>query len=146
LFGPGGFAAYVAAHPGVDPDGIIAFAEKQRARGPYTINIDSRPFINARNLIVSNVTTIDVRSDTQIRNIFGYTNLESRTGGDFDGSPYTVDQRGELGADSKIRQVSNELQIIGKTLDSGLDYVAGLYFSDEKSTERTLSVIFDILP
>ncbi len=146
LFGPGGFQTYVAAHPGVDPDGIVAFTAKQNQRGPFLINVDSPNFYRSHNLVISNATTFDVGADTQIKNIFGYTHLIGRVGNDLDGSPYTVDQRGDLGGNNVIRQISNELQIIGKAFDRKLSYVAGFYFSDEKNDQRDLSVIFDILP
>ncbi len=146
LFGPGAFAAYVAAHPGVEPDGIIAATARQRERGPYVINVDSPNFYDAKNLVVSNVTALDVGGDTQVKNIFGYTNLKSSVGSDLDGSAFTVDQRGDIGGNNDIRQFSNELQVLGKAFGNRLTYVAGLYFSDERNEEFDLSVIFDILP
>ncbi|MEG8019606.1 TonB-dependent receptor plug domain-containing protein [Sphingomonas sp. LR55] len=40
-FGGGTWASYLAAHPKADPDGLIPFAAKQKARGPYLVDVDS---------------------------------------------------------------------------------------------------------
>lgn len=146
LFGPGAWDSYVAAHPYVDPQGIVHFTGVQNKRGPYVISIDSPPFYRADNLIISNISTLQLGADTRIRNIIGLTRLKSHLGSDFDGSPYTVDQRGEQGGTNDTHQFSEELQVIGKAIDRKLDYVAGIYFSNETVKERSLSVIFDLLP
>ena len=52
LFGPGAWATYLAAHPGVDPAGIVEFAATQKKRGPYNITISSLPFVRSKNLVV----------------------------------------------------------------------------------------------
>ena len=43
--GPVAWDTYVAAHPGVDPAGIVEFAATQKKRGPYDITISSLPFL-----------------------------------------------------------------------------------------------------
>ena len=48
---------------------------------------------------------------------------------------------GPLGRRDKIRQFSEELQLVGET--SNLDYVVGVYYSDEKSRNLTTSDLFD---
>jgi iron complex outermembrane recepter protein len=146
LLGPGAWASYLAAHPKADPAGIVAFTATQRTRGPYIIDIDSPTFHRANNWVVSNITTIDLANDLQLKNILGYTNLKSLDGAEFDGTPYDIDQRGTVGDDSRIRQVSDELQLLGKALDSKLDYVTGLFFSNEDHLERALSAVVDLGP
>ena len=146
LFGPGAFASYVAAHPYVDPLGIVHFTDVQHKRGPYIISIDSPAFYRAKNLIMSNITTLQLGGENRIRNIIGLTRLKSKVGADFDGSPFDVDQRGAIGSNINTHQFSDELQIIGKALDRKLDYVAGVYYSNEKVSEYDLSAIFDLAP
>ena len=141
---PGLFAAYLAAHPGVDPDGIIAFTAKQKARGPFVINVDGENKHRANNLVVSNITTYDIGQNTQIKNVFGYTKIKGFDQAEFDGSPYGIDKLGPKGLRTNLRQISEELQLIGKA--GPLSYVTGIYFSDEKLDYFSESIIFDLVP
>jgi iron complex outermembrane receptor protein len=146
LFGAGAWDTYVAAHPGVDPDGIVEFAAKQKKRGPYDVTLSSLPFVQTNNIVVSNVTAFEINDNLQFKNILGYTNLSSRTGAEYDGSPYVVDERGEQGGLNDTEQFSEEAQLIGKAFDERLDYVVGVYFNDEKTVETTLSQIIGLEP
>ena len=143
---PNAWDAYVAAHPGVDPLGIMNFASVQAARGPYTVSVSSLPFHQANNMIVSNISSFDVASNLQIKNVLGYTNLRTFDGAEYDGSPFVVDERGDLGGRRRTEQFSEELQVLGKGMSEKLSYVAGLYLNDEKTDERTNSFIFDFAP
>lgn len=146
LLGPGAWATYLSAHPGAYPGGIVAYTALQRARGPYTIDIDSPTFHHANNLVLSNISTLDLSHDMQIKNIFGYTSLRSFDGAEFDGTPYDLDQRNYGGDDSRYRQLSEELQLNGKTLGELLSYVTGVYVSDEYHPERAVSDIVGLQP
>ena len=141
---PGAWAIYLAGHPGADPDGIIAFTAKQRARGPFVIDVDGANQHRANNLVVSNITTIDVATNTQIKNVFGYTKIKAFDRAEFDGSPFGVDTLGPKGLKTNLRQISEELQLIGKV--GPLSYVTGIYFSDEKLDYFSESIIFDLAP
>ena len=143
-FGAGAWATYLAGHPGADPDGIIAFVAKQNARGPFVIDVDGANTHRAKNLVVSNITTFDVAPDTQIKNVFGYTSIKAFDRAEFDGSPFGVDTLGPEGLRTNLRQISEELQLIGKV--GPLSYVTGIYFSDEKLDYFSESIIFDLLP
>jgi iron complex outermembrane receptor protein len=146
LFGPGAWQRYLAAHPKADPAGVVAFTAAQNARGPYVINIDSPPFHIANNLILSNITTADLATDLQLKNIFGFTSLRSFDGAEFDGTSYDIDQRNLGGDDSRYRQISEEIQLNGKILQGRLSYVGGFYFSDEYHPERAVSDIVGLDP
>lgn len=141
IFGPGAAAAYAAAHPKLDPGGITSYINTQRARGPYVVESNGPNSYRGRNLIVSNVTTFEVNGTTQIKNIFGFTKLINDVFGDIDGTPYGIDDNGILGRKDKTRQLSDELQLVGKT--SNLSYVTGVYFSDETNRNITGSDLFD---
>jgi iron complex outermembrane receptor protein len=144
--GPGAWQTYLAAHPKVDPAGIVSFTATQLARGPYVIDIDSPTNHRSNNLVVSNITTIELASDLQFKNIYGYTSLRSFDGAEFDGTPYDLDQRNQGGDDSRYRQISEEAQLSGKILEQKLNYVTGFYFSDEFHPERAVSDLIDLSP
>jgi len=143
-FGPNAFATYLALHPGADPDGIIAFTAKQNARGPFLVDVDGANEHRARNLVVSNITTFDIAQDIQIKNVFGYTKIKAFDRAEFDGSPFGIDTLGPEGLRTDLRQISEELQLIGKT--GPLSFVTGIYFSDEKLDYFSESIIFDLKP
>jgi iron complex outermembrane receptor protein len=138
----GSAAAYAAANPGLDPGGINSYINTQLARGPYLVESDGPNSYKGRNLVVSNITTIDVGSDAQIKNIFGYTHLINDVFGDIDGIPYGIDDNGILGRRDKTEQFSNELQLLGETAGAQLKYVTGIYFSSETNRNITGSDLF----
>lgn len=146
LFGPGAWAAFLAVHPGADPDGIIAFAAKQRERGPFDIDTDSPNFHRARRTFVSNITTLELGQDTSLRNILGYNHRRGNDTSEFDGTPFPANTNGPEGRGGTLRQFSNELQLVGKAADRQLDYVAGFYYSNETDDSRSITVLLDLLP
>ena len=146
VFGAGAWAAYLAAHPKADPNGLIAYGELQKARGPYIVNVDSPNFYRQKKWIVSNITTIDLGGETRFRNIIGYVHSKFSGAGEFDGTPFGIDANGPEGRTGTIAQISEEAQIIGRAINNRLDYVAGIYMSRETDDTRSTSVIFDFLP
>lgn len=146
VFGTGTWAAYLAAHPKADPNGLIAFAATQKARGPYIVNVDSPNYYRQKKWIISNITTVDVGGDAKLKNVFGYVRTKFQGAGEFDGSPYGGDANGPAGRGGIIKQASDELQLLGKGFDNRLDYVAGVYYSHETDNTRSQSIIFDLSP
>ncbi|NTZ43808.1 TonB-dependent receptor [Altererythrobacter sp. SALINAS58] len=145
-FGPGTFDAYLAANPKVDPEGLIAFAEKQEARGPYTVDVDSPNFYRQNKWIVSNITTFDIGEETELKNVFGFVRTDFAGAGEFDGTPFGGDANGPDGRAGVIEQYSNELQVLGEIAEGRLDYVAGIFLSYETDETRSQSIIFDFRP
>lgn len=139
-------AIFAAANPRLDPGGIASYINTQRARGPYRIESDGPNAYRGRNTIVSNVTTLDVGPETQVKNIFGYTNLKTSIFGDIDGIPYAIDDNGPTGKLDRTRQISNELQLVGKALDEKLSYVVGTFASHERKIQRIGTYLFGGLP
>ncbi len=133
----GAAAAFAAANPKLDPGGIASYINTQRERGPYKVESDGPNDYRGRNLIISNVTTIEVGPSAKIKNIFGYTHLENDVYGDIDGLPYGIDDNGILGKRDNTKQLSNELQLQGETLNGRLNYVTGVYFSTETNRNIT---------
>lgn len=146
VFGPGAWARYLAAHPNADPQGLIAFADKQRARGPYVANVDSPNYYRQKKWIVSNVTTLELDESTSLKNIFGFVQTRFQGAGEFDGTPFGGDANGPDGRGGTIRQFSDEFQMLGNAFDRRLDYVAGVYLSHETDQTRSQSIIFDLSP
>ena len=142
VFGPGWWNGFLALHPKVNPMGFGAEVAAQQARGPYVTNGEAPSYAEVKNLIVSNATSFDIGGDRQIKNILGYTRLDTVRGVDLDGTPVPIDSQGPIagkGLHSTSKQVSEELQLLGKALDGKLSYVTGLYFADEKINYHTLS-------
>lgn len=146
VFGAGSWAAYLAAHPKADPDGLIAFAQKQKKRGPYVVNVDSPNYYRQKKWILSNVTSIELGDNTTLKNILGYVRTKFQGAGEFDGTVYGGDANGPDGRGGVIKQFSEELQLLGKAFGERLDYVAGVYYTRETDDTRSQSIIFDLSP
>ena len=146
VFGAGSWNAYLAAHPKVDRGGLIAFTAAQQARGPFTISTDGLNFHRSEDTILSNITTVDLGADLKLKNVFGYVHRTTYDSSEFDGTPYGIDSNGGRGRGGPLREVSEELQLLGKAADGKLDYVVGAYYADEKIHTYSLSVIVELLP
>ena len=150
--GAGQAAIYRALTPNLPDGGLREFLPIQQERGPYIVDLDGPQKYDARNWLVSNVTEIDIGPETKIKNVLGYVDTKSTIFNDVDAVPFGVDNNGffptnaagePYGRIDKFRAFSEELQIIGKAFDGQLDYVAGVFFSDEKFTAVTGSDFFD---
>jgi iron complex outermembrane receptor protein len=130
--------------------GLVAFGAAQNARGPYVVDVDSVSKHRTRKWIVSNVTSFELNDDTKIKNVFGYVRSNYFDAGDIDGTRYGIDGRGNaatgpFGGDGQIRQLSEELQLQGKAMDGGLEYVLGGYYSNNKEHLHNTSFIANAL-
>lgn len=146
VFGAGAWNAFLAAHPGAYPQGVVAFTGLQQQRGPFVVDTDAPNFHRTEDTIVTNVTTFDLGHDTQIKNIIGYTHLFELDGGEFDGTPFPIDGNGTEGRGGWTRQFSEEPQLVGKALDERLSYVLGLYYSNERNQTHSQSLIVGLEP
>lgn len=151
--GAGQAAIYRGLTPNLPDGGLREFLPIQQARGPYVVDLDGPQDYNARNWLISNITEIDIAADTQIKSVFGYVNTRSTIFNDVDAVPFGIDNNGffptnaageSYGRIDKFRAISEELQVQGKAFDGQLDYVAGVFFSDEKFTAVTGSDFFDL--
>jgi iron complex outermembrane receptor protein len=129
--GNGSAAAYFGANPKLDRGGLASYVATQKARGPFVVESNAPNGYLGHNLVISNITAIDVGENTQIRNVIGFTRIYSKSLGDIDGSPYGIDDGGSF--INKTRQFSEELQLVGKTFDNKLSYVTGLYYAKESN-------------
>jgi iron complex outermembrane receptor protein len=166
-----GFAGFPGACPPVDPsvaafynayfsapnhptNGLGGQLADQQARGPFVINSDSENLFRAKNVILSNATSVDLSDTLQLKNIVGFTRIKSLVSQETDGTPYSIASSPVTSARSAVpgqglasdtRQFSDELQLIGSTSGDRLTYVIGGYFSDEKSVTSQQSCFFDLV-
>lgn len=128
--------------------GLAQHVADQNARGPYTVSSNGLNVFTAKNLIVTNKTTLEIGDNTEIRNIIGYTHLKTFLAID-DGLPYGLAENGVPGGSGGIpnltKQFSEELQVAGKTFDDRLTYVVGGYYSDESFDNTNNFTSLDIL-
>jgi iron complex outermembrane receptor protein len=141
-----GFNAYLSLHPSAYPGGLAAFAAAQRARGPYTIDVDGPLSNHDQNLLVSNITTYDLGGETQIKNIFGFVNSQAAYRADIDGTPFGIEATGQSPNTIKNNQFTEELQLLGKAFSNNLSYVLGGYYLNNKEYYASPSVAFDLTP
>jgi iron complex outermembrane recepter protein len=150
--GAGQAAIYRARTPNLPDGGLREFLPIQQARGPYIVDLDGPQKYDAKNWLVSNITEFDLGPETQIKSVFGYVDTKSTIFNDVDAVPFGIDNNGffptnaagqPYGRIDDFRAFSEELQIGGKIFDGQLDYVAGVFFSDEKYTAITGSDFFD---
>jgi iron complex outermembrane receptor protein len=123
---------------------IGAYLAAQQARGPYKPSIDGQTSFDARNILISNITSYDLGKDTQLRNIFGYGNTHQTLFSDSDGSAYQINDNDPLGKIDRIKQISEEFQIVGKALSNNLAYTAGVYYARERDFDFTTSRLLGI--
>jgi iron complex outermembrane receptor protein len=133
------------ADPKHFPAGIAAFLDVQKARGPYTADLNTSPSYRNNNAIATNATTFEINDNTRIKNILGYTNLVNRLLSDTDATPYALAESAPPGQLTRTRQLSEEIQVLGDTFNNRLNYVTGLYFSDEHVNYDAFFVNLDIL-
>ena len=126
-------------------NGISGQLAAQQARGPYVVDTDSSNIFRTNNTILTNTSTYDLGGGQVIKNILGVASIKSFTTEESDGTPYGAASGGPEGLGSDTQQFSDELQTLGKAFGDRLDYVAGLYYSDEKSTTDQVSHFFDLL-
>ncbi len=123
---------------------LQAALEAQQARDSYTVNTDANAKYRNNNVIVTNTTAVAL-GGVMLKNIFGYTELESDWTVESDGTILPLSENFPIGYTERIidrvRQVSDEIQISGET--GNLNYVTGLYFSDEQfATPAFPSLVF----
>ncbi|MBT3411376.1 MAG: TonB-dependent receptor [Halieaceae bacterium] len=147
VFGPGAWDAIKAANPGFDPDGLAASIIKQRNGDFHEVRSDAPSAHESENLMISNITSIELSDSLEFRSILGYNDMDVKNVGDFDGTEFTVDWLGEdLGRRNELTQLSAEFQLQGLALSDNLTYVVGLYYSDEEDKQRSQSNLVGLEP
>ncbi len=144
------FAAFLAAHPGVYPDGAKALEGFVRTLGKFTAYNDFPARHRARAGFISNATTYEINDNLTLKNVIGFTKSRANEQNDLDGTPYPVfgarSPADPVGETFRTRQFSEELQLQGKTADGSLNYIIGGYYSFQRDRQDYPLLAFDISP
>jgi iron complex outermembrane recepter protein len=139
IFGPGTWASILAANPGFNPGGIqAALARQKNQLGFWEVDSDAPSLHRGKDWFVTNTTSIDIGENTKIKNIFGYTDSNSLDSSEQNGEPFAIIETynaltGRIGNDVTNKSVSDELQLQGKVLGGGLEYIVGAYYQQLKT-------------
>lgn len=128
--------------------GLVEFAQQQRERGPYVVDVDSLGDHRITKWVVSNITSLEIADGATLKNVFGYVHTRFLDAGDLDGTRYGIDGRGNAttgakGSRGTIEQFSEELQLLGKVFDDRLEYVTGIYAAKITDHTRNTSYILN---
>lgn len=124
-FDPNGLAAL--AWPGL----LTALADQQKSDF-HSFATEMAPGQNRVTAIgVSNTSTLNL-GDVTLKNIFGYRHVKSVAPADYDGSTLPVFATTET---LDANQISDEFQVLGKSLDNALDWIAGAYYFRESGRD-----------
>jgi iron complex outermembrane recepter protein len=145
------WTAYVAAHPTLNPNGIVNALARQQALGVFGVDSPQPNGLHAQNWSVSNTTTYSFSDDLQVKNIFGASRSYTDFVADQMGIPYGISEdfnsaSGLEGNRTTLRNYSEEAQVLGKAFDSQLDYVVGFYYSRNRHEELDELTYFDVAP
>jgi iron complex outermembrane receptor protein len=149
---PGMWAAYTAAHPSLNPNGIAAYLDQDSPKlGFWQANEVAPVYHGEQDYFLANTTSYELNADIQLKNIFGVSEANTRDLGSSVGAPYPVFYSanlatGEYGNHVKDYTYSDELQLQGKALDKALTYIVGAYYQSEDSTTLFPQVYFDFSP
>lgn len=146
ILGPGAWDAFLAAHPKANPAGLNAEVAAQRKRGPFRINVDGPNFYRSKNLLISNISSLEISDNLELKNIIGYVWQNAQRTGEYDGTVFPIDDTGAFGVRQNLYQLSEELQLQGKGLGQSLQYVVGFFYSKERDNTRSTTHIFEFLP
>ena len=123
---------------------ISEFLATQRQRGPFKPSVDGSTSYKAENILITNVSELQISSELKLRNIIGYGHVDQTLFSDTDSSPYQIDDNDPYGKLDKVKQFSEEFQLIGETPGGVLAYTAGLFYAWDRVANLTTSRILGI--
>lgn len=108
---------------------------QQAAWGPRRVAHNSEQAEDLKALMLVNTSTLHLTPDVQLKNIFSFTRVRTRTYYDVDGSPIAAIDYFPTGYPSGVgkggpayNQITEELQLSGRALDGNLDWAVGAYY------------------
>lgn len=102
-----------------------ALGARELALGPRETYMPANLYQNARNLGVTNTTTIDLGGPT-LRNVFGYRHDRFDDNTNYAGMPLPLLN---IANSNRTNQYTNELTLQGNRLLDRIDYTVGLFYS-----------------
>lgn len=122
----------------VYPGGFPTFIDYLDENGRYTVSANGGGGNSAKDTLVVNTTTLQLDDNVMLKNIFGYSKTERLGATDNDNTPYPFLQTGgntpgnpQEGRDT--RQISNELQLQADAFDDRLNFILGVFYSDNQA-------------
>ncbi len=105
---------------------------KQRARSKYDIESGELNGGESKVWTFSNTTTLELSDNLTLKNIFGYRKLDMWDSVDYDGTILPI-----LAASNAARAktFSDEVQLQGTAFDDRLNYIFGVYWFDQRTTD-----------
>jgi iron complex outermembrane receptor protein len=152
VVGPGVWEAYIAAHPKVNPAGILAYLENDSPKLGFWQADEVSPITHSEHdYFVINTTTYDIDADTLIKNITGASYDDDHDLASTIGSPYLIfasfnPVTGQSGNQNYQTNLSDELQLQGRTLDQMLTYTLGAYYQYSNTNSLYPQVYFNLSP
>ncbi|GAA0315285.1 hypothetical protein GCM10009087_27150 [Sphingomonas oligophenolica] len=148
-FGPGAWAAYLAAHPKAYAPGLLAYVDEQRRLGPYVTNHPGGDRHFGESWTLTNTTEMALGANLKLRNIFGLVDSYTQSDQPQLGAPYATiltenAPKGQLGNVDDLRSYTEELQLQGQT--GALDFIIGAYFQRQRVNTLYPQTYFDLSP
>src|SRR5262249_12513999 len=149
-YGAGTWAAFVAAHPKLNPLGVANYLDNDAPKlGFWDANERSWLDHKEQDYMVVNTTTYNINDDLLIKNIYGATHKDVRDQASTVGSPYLLFisenlATGERGNTFEQFVFSDEFQIQGKTWNDSLTYIFGAYYQSSQDEEKYPQSYFDL--
>jgi iron complex outermembrane receptor protein len=102
---------------------------QQQAFGPRRVIATNVPLASSgSNLSLENISRLTVADGLTVRNIFGYDRASSIIATDFDGTVLPLLEPTSTPQELVTRQYTDELQLLGKSLASRLDWLVGGFY------------------
>lgn len=129
-----------------DPTVTQSILERQKLLGKRKIALDTDQFFRVKHDGIIDTLSVDIRDNLTFRNIVSHQRMKIDYNWDLDGSilpmlsqlsPYVplnvldnpFASAGKHGNISDASQVTEEMQLIGKTFDDRLDFIVGVFYS-----------------
>lgn len=146
---PGGWEAYLAAHPKAYAPGLLAYVAEQRRLGPYVTNHPSGADHFGEGWTLTNQTEIALGEHLKLRNIFGLVDSYTDSQQPQLGAPYATIltanlATGTFGNEDDLRSYSEELQLQGNV--GALEFIVGAYLQRQTVNSTYPQTYFDLSP
>ena len=151
IFGPGSWAAYLAAHPQAYAPGLIAYVQEQRNIGPYKTRHPGGARHKGRDLMLANTTSIELGDNLTLKNIIAYARSRTDSEQPQLGAPFVTiltanAAAGQSGNELNTKSFTEELQLQGQAMDGRLEYIAGVFLQRQKADTLWPQTYFDVSP
>ncbi|MET0657762.1 MAG: TonB-dependent receptor [Steroidobacteraceae bacterium] len=121
-----------AGAPFLFPSMFDLLAQQQALGTRKVIPISTQLESSGSNLSVNNISRVEFGNDLAVRNILGYDEAKTDYQFDLDATELPVFNIPSTPRHQKIRQISEEIQLLGKALAGRLDWIVGGFYLKQK--------------